>query len=295
MILVADSGSTKADWKIFENNHFRDDKESTKGFNPFFHDRDFIVEELEQNATLNEIADKVEKVYFFGAGCSSVQRNEIIASGLRAFFENAEVEVGHDLNGAIYSVFDEGEPCIVSILGTGSNSAYYNGFSVDNSIPALSYILGDEGSGTYYGKRILASYLYNRLPPKMHKELEEEYKLTKEGIFEAVYTLEDVNVYLASFARFLSDHKEYHYVKRLVYQGMLEFMDIHICGYENFQHVPCHFIGSIAFHFEDILREVASRRQIQVGRIVQQPVHTLAQYLVNKELANKKVGSKTAN
>ncbi len=288
MILVADSGSTKADWKIYENGQFREGKESSKGFNPFFHDKEFIVTELEKNETLSELAHSVEKVFFFGAGCSSPQRNEIIAEVLRAFYSNANVEVGHDLNGAVYSVFDEGEPCIVSILGTGSNSAYYNGFTVDNSIPALSYILGDEGSGTYYGKRILASYLYNRLPPKMHKELEEEYKLTKEGIFDAVYTQPNVNVYLASFAKFLSDHKEYHYVKRLVYQGMLEFMDIHICGYEHFQHVPCHFIGSIAFHFEDILREVASRRQIQVGRIIQQPVHTLAKFLVDKELAKQK-------
>jgi len=288
MILVADSGSTKADWKIFENNQFREGKESSKGFNPFFHDKAFIISELSKNEVLSNLSAKVEKVFFFGAGCSTAQRKEMIAEGLRAFYINAEVFVGHDLDGAVYSVFDEGEPCIVSILGTGSNSAYYNGFSVDNSIPALSYILGDEGSGTYYGKRILASYLYNRLPPKMHKELEEEYMLTKEGIFEAVYNEADTNVYLASFARFLSDHKEYHYVKRLVYQGMLEFMDIHICGYENYQHVPCHFIGSIAFHFEDILREVASRRQIQVGRIIQQPVHTLAKYLVDKELSESK-------
>jgi len=286
MILVADSGSTKADWKIFDNYQFRDGKVSTKGFNPFFHDREFIVSELQKSEEMKKLATDVKEVYFYGAGCSSDDRREIIANGLGAFFTNADVHVGHDLEAAVYSVFTEGEPCIVSILGTGSNSAYYDGSIIDNSIPALSYVLGDEGSGTYYGKRILASYLYNRLPPKMHKELEEQYNLTKEGIFQAVYNEPNPNVYLASFAKFLSDHKEYHYVKRLVYQGMLEFMDIHICGYENYQHVPCHFIGSISFFFEDILREVASRRQITVGKIIKQPVHTLAEHIVSKAMAN---------
>ncbi len=290
MILVSDSGSTKADWKIFENGEFREGKESTKGFNPFFHDKAFIVNELNKNPELVKIKDAVRKVYFFGAGCSSDDRKETIAEGLRAFYTNADVYVGHDLEAAVYSVFDEGEPSIVSILGTGSNSAYYDGHTIDNSIPALSYILGDEGSGTYYGKRILASFLYNRLPPKMHKELKEEYNLTKEGIFDSVYKKPNPNVYLASFAKFLSDHKEYHYVKRLVYQGMLEFMDIHICGYPHFKDVPSHFIGSISYHFEDILREVASRRGIPVGRVIKQPVHTLGEYIVSKELENKSVG-----
>lgn len=284
MILVADSGSTKADWKIFDGEKFREGKTSTKGFNPFFHDKEFIVSELNANEQLKEIAVKVEQVWFFGAGCSSAKRNEQIADGLRAFFTNARVTVDHDLHAAVYSVFTEGEPCIVSILGTGSNSAYYDGKTIDNSVPALSYILGDEGSGTYYGKRILASYLYNRLPPKMHEGLKERYDLEKEEIFDNVYNQPNPNVYLASFAKFLSDHKEYHYVKRLVYQGMLEFMDIHICGYEQYQKVPCHFIGSIAFFFEDILREVASRRQITVGTIIKQPVHTLAEYIVQREL-----------
>lgn len=285
MILVADSGSTKADWKVFDGNKFWENKISSKGFNPFFHDKKFVVDELSAISKMVDISQKVEKVYFFGAGCSSPERNQTIAEGLQAFFPNATVVVDHDLKGAVFSVFDEGEPSIISILGTGSNSAYYDGETIDNSIPALSYILGDEGSGTYYGKRILASFLYNRLPPKMHKQLKEEYNLTKEGIFESVYKKPNPNVYLASFAKFLSDHKEYHYVKRLVYQGMLEFIDIHICGYKNYQNVPCHFIGSIAYFFEDILREVASRRQVTVGRIIKQPVHTLAEYIVEKELA----------
>lgn len=284
MILVADSGSTKADWKIFDGKKFLDYKTSTKGFNPFFHDTEFIVKELSTNERLSEISEKVDKVFFYGAGCSSPERIAKIKNGLSTFFTNATVEVGHDLEAAVYSVFTPNTPCIVSILGTGSNSAYYDGNTIDNSIPALSYVLGDEGSGTYYGKRILASFLYNRLPPKMHDELKNRYQLTKETIFDNVYKQPNANVYLASFAKFLSDHKEYHYVKRLVYQGMLEFMDIHICGYENYQQVESHFIGSIAFYFEDILREVASRRQIKVGKIIKQPVHSLAEYIVEREL-----------
>lgn len=285
MILIADSGSTKADWKIYDGQEFIEKRISTKGFNPFFHTPDFIENELNQNQNLCAIKDQVQNVFFFGAGCSVEDRNLIIQQGLKRFFLNAEINVGHDLQAAVYAVIDhKEESCIVSILGTGSNSAYYDGVSIDNSIPALGYVLGDEGSGTYYGKRILASYLYNRLPPKLHNALETQYNLTKEGIFDKVYKQNNANVYLASFAKFLSDHREYHYVKRLVYQGMLEFMDIHVCGYPNYQEVPTHFIGSVGYFFEDILREVAKRREVMVGKIIRQPVHTLAEYIVKNKL-----------
>lgn len=285
MILIADSGSTKADWKVYDGARFLNKLISTKGFNPFFHTSTFIEDELRQNQDLCKIQNQVEKVFFFGAGCSVESRNLIIYKGLKRFFQNAEIFVGHDLQAAVYAVIDKKEdPCIVSILGTGSNSAYYDGCTIDNSIPALGYVLGDEGSGTYYGKRILASYLYNRLPPKLHEALERHYNLTKEGIFDKVYKQNNTNVYLASFAKFLSDHKEYHYVKRLVYQGMLEFMDIHVCGYPNYQTIPTHFIGSIGYFFEDILREVATRREVMVGKIIRQPVHTLAEYIVKNQI-----------
>ncbi len=285
MILIADSGSTKADWKVFDGEKIWEEKFSTKGFNPFFHDADFIKAELDKSEELKKLKQSVKKLYFFAAGCSSEERKDMIAHGLGAFFAGAEVHVDHDLNGAVYAVFDEGTPCIVSILGTGSNSAYYDGEKVHDTIPALSYILGDEGSGSYYGKRILASYLYNRLPDVMHRKLEERYDLDKEKIFDNVYNKPHANVYLASFAKFLSDHREYHYVKRLVYQGMLEFMDIHVCGMEHYKDVKTHFIGSIAYYFEDILREVAQRRQINVGRIIKQPVHNIAEYIASKEKA----------
>jgi len=283
MILVADSGSTKADWKLFDGEQILDKTWSTKGFNPFFHGKEFIVGELSSNPELNELKDKISKVFFFGAACSSKDRNEKIASGLRAFFVNADVSVDHDLNAAVLATKNGNSPCITCILGTGSNAAYYDGEKLHDGVPALSYVLGDEGSGSYYGKRILASYLYNRLPPKMHNQLRDEYGLTKEEIFDNVYNQAHPNVYLASFARFLSDHKEYHYVKRLVYQGMLEFMDIHVCSFENYKDVKTHFIGSIAYYFEDILREVAERRQVQVGKIIKQPIHSLAKAVIERQ------------
>lgn len=293
MILIADSGSTKADWKVYDGTRFLNKLISTKGFNPFFHTSKFIEEELFKNQELVGLRNQVTRVFFFGAGCSVESRNLVIRQGLKNFFEHAEIYVGHDLQAAVYAVIDrKDDSCIVSILGTGSNSAYYDGHSINNSIPALGYVLGDEGSGTYYGKRILAGYLYNRLPPKLHQALEHQYRLTKEGIFTEVYSTRNANVYLASFAKFLSDHREYHYVKRLVYQGMLEFMDIHVCGYPNYQEIPTHFIGSIGFFFEDILREVAARREVMVGKIIRQPVHTLAEYIVKNKFEVEKLDSK---
>jgi len=281
MILVADSGSTKCDW-IATDEEGNQHETSSMGFNPFFHSTELVQQKLSENELFSSIKNKISEVYFYGAGCSSASRNEIIAKGLRAFFSNAEiVNVDHDLTGAALAT-SQGEPGISCIIGTGSNSCYFDGQKVHEEVPALGYILGDEGSGSYFGKIMLSEWLYNRMPNELAKAFGEEYNLSKEGIFEAVHHKENPNVYLASFMPFVSKHREHTYFKDMMYDGLAKFISIHVWCYDNFRDVPVNFVGSVAYYFKDVLEEVARNHRFTVGKIDKRPVEPLAVYHTTK-------------
>ncbi len=288
MLLVADSGSTKADWKLCFKGELVGDYVSM-GFNPFFHDSQIVVKELSGIHGLMAHANEVHRIFFFGAGCSHPTRNQIIADGLKKVFPNASINVGHDLDASAYATCGD-EPGIACILGTGSNSCYYDGKRVHEFNHGLGYIIGDEGSGTYYGKKLLAYFLYKILPPDIHADFENNYHLTKETIMENIYYKSGVNVYLASFSKFLSQHRDHPYIKNLVLKGMGEFMDVNVCNISGFNNVPVHFIGSIAYHFADILKEAAKPRNIIVGKIIQKPIDNLMDYFLAKEKSGFNIG-----
>ena len=277
MILVADSGSTKCDWiLVTEDGTFHET--NTMGFNPFFHTTELIAQKVRENDLLSSNSKEVIEIYFYGAGCSSADRNEIVAKGLKQVFVNAsKVVVDHDLTGAAIAT-TQGSKGIACILGTGSNSCYFDGIKVEEKIPALGYILGDEGSGSYFGKIMLSDWLYNRMPGELQKNFGEEYNLTKEAIFENVYNKPNANVYLASFMKFASSNKHVPYFKDMMYQGMARFSATHIWCFENFREVPVNFVGSIAYYFSEVLEEVAINHRFTPGKIEKRPVEPLAHY-----------------
>jgi glucosamine kinase len=276
MILVSDSGSTKADWIAGDAGKVSGEF-NTKGFNPFFHDDKFILEELTGNTGLSAIKNNVDAVYFFGAGCSSPERNEIIKNGLRKFFTKANVIVEHDMLGCALAVCD-GKPGVAAILGTGSNICYFNGTNISDTRHGLGYVIGDEGSGSYYGKKLLSHFLYKIMPSDLHTAFSDSYKLDKEAIISKVYKEPNPNVFLASFAKFLSDHQQHPYIQKLVYNGMLEFFETNVLSYPESKTVPVHFVGSIAHYFSDVLRRVAGESNVEIGKIIQKPVSGLADY-----------------
>ncbi len=276
MILIADSGSTKCDWVLVREDNSRENF-FTMGFNPFFHSEKFIAEELHRQNIFNHLSDKVENIFFYGAGCSSKQRNDIVKNGLQAIFPFAKILIDHDLLASAYSLY-EGKPMIACILGTGSNSCFFDGKNVSEEVPALAYILGDEGSGSYYGKILLKNFLYKQLPEKISKTLKEEYHLTKEIIFENVYQKPNANVFLASLFRVMAKHKDEKFVTDTIKIGMKDFMENHIRCFKNYKNVNAGFVGSIGFYFEDILRDVASQMEISVGKIIKQPINSLVDY-----------------
>ncbi len=278
MILVADSGSTKADW--IAGNHGRVVEEfSTKGFNPFFHDKKFILQELNASKALREFSPKVSLLYFFGAGCSSPERNKIIASGLAAFFTNAIITVEHDMLGSALAVSD-GKSGMACILGTGSNICYFDGKQIAETRHGLGYVIGDEGSGSYYGKKLLSGYLYKILPDDLYDDFKKEYELDKELIVQKVYHEPNPNVFLASFAIFLSKHADHPFIRKMVYDGMTDFFNTNILSYPESKKVPVHFVGSIAWYFREILNKVAEEKEIKIGNIIRKPVTGLADYFL---------------
>lgn len=279
MIFIIESGSTKSDWVLI------DDKSnqsffSTMGFNPHFHSAENIAEEIGKNLDLVAIADSINAIYFYGAGCSSESSNKIVYEGLSSVFTKAQIHVEHDLTACAYSTF-QGSPAISCIIGTGSNSCFFDGQTVSEVVPALGYILGDEGSGSYFGKKLLASYLYNKLPKHVEEDFEKTFNLSKNQIVENVYKKPNANVYIASFMPFIAKHKDEAFFKLMVEEGMRNFMEVHVCCYDNYQNVPVHFVGSIAQIFEKEVLKAAISLNITIGQIIQKPIQGLITYHEN--------------
>jgi len=251
----------------------------TMGFNPYFHDADLVEREMKGNSQAMAIAKDVDRVYFYGAGSSSPELCAVIAEGLERVFPDAVVHVGHDLDGAAYSTYT-GEPAVTCILGTGSNSCMFDGQDVSEEVPALAYILGDEGSGSWFGKKLLAGFLYRKLPAEIQADFHSKYGLDKLSITRKVYQEPDANVFLASFMTFLGQHKDHPFIQNWLDEGFKAFLDAHVACFEGAENMPVHFVGSVAYHFQDALKRACADRGYTVGNIIKKPIDGLANYHV---------------
>lgn len=279
MLLIGDGGSTKADWWFIKNGETRNIK--TMGFNPMFHTTNSVIDGLKRSAELKQIAEEVTEVYFYGASCSSKERNAIIENGLNVVFKNAKNHVSHDLMGAAMASCGD-DTGIVCILGTGSNAAYFDGIEFPNRVPALGYVLGDEGSGAHIGKKLLADFLYGIVPDEMHTYLSANMGLTKDLIFNHVYQQPHANIYLASFAKELAAFKHLDYTKELVINCFKHFIEYHIMCYPDAGHSHIHFVGSVAYHFADFLRESFDGTGLKAEKIIAEPGKEILEYFLNK-------------
>jgi glucosamine kinase len=272
MLLVADSGSTKTQWWGDESLKFE-----TIGFNPFFHSSESVLTALQSNSDFKNHSPKFTEVIFYGSGCSSDERKKVISDALSVFFLNATIKVGHDMDASAYATY-MGRPTISCIIGTGSNSCLFDGQNCTEVVPSLGYILGDEGSGGYFGKKLLIAFLYHQLPEATHAILQDKYELDKEKIFDAVYKKPHANVYMASFAKVLSESPDKEYIQDLVKSGMKDFVKQHVCCYPDYKNYPVSFVGSISFYFADIIREVLDEFGCEVGVIIKDPIERLFEW-----------------
>ncbi|MCI5083938.1 MAG: hypothetical protein MRY78_19730 [Saprospiraceae bacterium] len=275
MIVIADSGSTKADWKLIDAE--QTSSVSTMGFNPVFHDDQLIYNELQQTFTEPATLNATQEVYYYGSGCWDAGRKSIIANALGRLFKNARIIVEHDLLAAARATCGT-QPGIACIMGTGSNSCLYDGHTVIDNVTNIGFLLGDEGSGTHLGKQLLQAYFYREMPKELIKALEEWYPEGPAGILDKIYGKETPNVYLASFTRFLSEHHDHFFVKQLLYKCFSEFIDRHVRKYPGCNQIPVHFIGSVAYYFQDILKFVLQERNLQSGNFIRKPIDYLVQF-----------------
>ncbi len=283
MILIVDSGSTKSDWVSISGDE--QIQYTTVGLNPFFHDENFILAELRKNSSLYGLGPEVQEVYFYGAGCSSDKLNAIIENGLKQVFTKARIQVGHDLCACAFATY-ENEPAISCILGTGSNSCFYDGTIVTENIPALGYILGDEGSGSYFGKKLLTDFLYNKMPESIQNALKVEFNLDKEKIFENLYMKTNANVYLASFMPLIKNFQDEPYISEMIFEGFKHFIDIHVKCYQNFERYSVHFIGSIACVFYEELQRACEINNVKLGKVIKKPIDGLVDYHMQLRMLN---------
>ena len=283
MILVADSGSTKADWALIQNDGSVI-QAHTMGLNPYFHGPDKVESVLrEQEFTRTVPVQEVEALYFYGAGCPDDHFCSIMRAGLERVFTRAKIEVEHDLLGAARATCGR-KPGISGILGTGSNSCRYDGNRVIDNIPALGHVLGDDGGGVHLGRLILRAWYYRELPPELEQDFNATWPEGKDAVMHRIYGGEGQNVHIAKFAGFLVKHREHPFARSLIDSAFREFAVRQLKKYQGWQENEVNLVGSIAELLSKELREVFTSEGLRTGRIIRKPIDSLVEF--HREGAN---------
>ncbi len=275
MTIIADSGSTKAEWVVLRDGA-AEDTVMTGGINPYFLSAEEITALLERELTGIQ-GLPADRVYFYGTGCNTPEKNDIVKAALGKFFLTDEVYVGSDLLGAARSLCHD-EPGIACILGTGSNSCYYDGNQVVSNVPALGYILGDEGSAAVLGRKLLSDILKRQLPPEVIDLFNEKYSLTQAEILDNVYRKSFPSRFMGSFSRFLSENIEIPELRQIVVSSFDEFIVRNILQYSEATRCPIHVTGSVAYHFSEVLSGCLAKYGLKPGKITVAPMVELIKY-----------------
>ena len=271
MKLIADSGSTKTAWAVVETNKII----TTSGFNPVFMDTNAIVDILETQLKPN-ITENITEVYFYGAGCASGEKNNIIKEALTYVFGDIKVEVASDLLGAARGLLGAADG-IACIMGTGSNSCLYENSKISWNVPALGFILGDEGSGAVLGKLLMGNIFKKQLPADVIADFNITYGLSMMDVIEKVYRTPLPNRFLASFGPFIAKHKEVPEMKEMITYAIESFIVRNVKQYP-YTTMPVSFTGSIAYYFTDILQDLAIKYGFTIGKIEKDPLQGLVEY-----------------
>lgn len=274
MILLADSGSTKTDWCLVDHGQSVL-QVYTKGTNPFFQTAEEISYEIEKSLIPQLGNDPVDAVFFYGAGCAFPDKNRIVSSAIAEHID-APIEVGSDLLAAARSLCGK-EAGIACIMGTGSNSCFYDGREIVDNVSPLGFILGDEGSGAVLGKLLVGDCLKNQLSPALQARFFKQFNISRAEILDRVYKQPFPNRFLASLSPFLAQNIREPEIHRLVSNSFRAFFMRNVMQYD-YRKYKVHLIGSVAYFYQDILREIADELGIKLGRIIQSPMKGLVNY-----------------
>lgn len=278
MILIVDSGATKADWIALDEEGNKLFVTQTLGLSPEVLSKEIIVERLTNNFELYKNRKEVTQLYFYGAGCGTQRMRDFLKDIFKEYFKLAAISVKEDTYAAIYATVSADEHAIVCILGTGSNCSYWDGKNLFQKVTSLGYILMDDCSGNYFGRQLLRDYFYHKMPAKLAAKFALEYDLDEDVIKNHLYKMPNPNTYLATFAKFLIQNKDEAYSQRLIKKGMQLFIDNSVSQFEQAKQVPIHFVGSIAFYLVKELEEVLQVNGLQMGKVLRRPIDGLVEY-----------------
>lgn len=274
MLLIADSGSTKCDWVLFKSKEQEPIKFRTDGMNPSILKKEDLEKVLLSCDELLQFKSDIKTVYFFGAGCNNNASIEMLQGLFGTVFPNAESTVKEDTMAAVWATTSG--PAVVCILGTGSNCCLYDGENIHLKVPAMGYLLMDEGSGNYFGKELLKSYYYNQMPEDLKISFEKEFNLSEGEVIENLYQNTTPNQYLAEYAIFLFNNKEHPLMAKIIKEGFKKFIENHILQFkEELKCVPLYFVGSVAFYGQDFLMEALKENGIKASRFVKRPIENV--------------------
>ena len=276
VLLLAESGSTKTDWRFLKGGKVTA-RFKTSGINPYLQSHADLQQLLQTELPADLTLPKNGRIAFYGAGLGSSEKQAFLKDLLVLHFGVKNVEVGSDMLGAARGLCGQ-EKGVVCILGTGSNSCYYDGSSVADQHASLGYIAGDEGSGNYLGKRVLQYYAYKTFDETLMAYFEAEWGSDLPKILSSLYQKPFPNRYLASFVKLLIDNRGHYMVENILEDVFTEFFRIHIFKYRQSWKGPVHFAGSVAAQFRDVLAEVCEYAEVELGDVVAQPIEALVKY-----------------
>lgn len=281
MIIIADGGSTKTNWCLLDDSN-KKIYFNTEGYNPYFVDSEYIVNSLKKGLPNDLPFDDIKEVNYYGAGVHNKEKAEIVVKAIQEVFPKAQVEVGHDLLAAARALLGK-EAGFAAILGTGTNSCIYDGQDITYNIDSCAYILGDEGSGSYIGKKLLADYIRDLMPQDVRKVFYDTYKITPDEIMDAVYTKPLANRFCASFSKFVYDNNvNIEYTRAIVDEAFEAFFKNLVSKYPNYQEYTFNCIGSVGYNFRNVLEEKALQYGMKVGKILRSPIDDLVQFHINR-------------
>ena len=272
MKLIIDAGSTKMDWILLDGKEIKACF-TTEGFNPNYADRQVLVETCHGASLPNGI----QTIHYYGTGCGSEQNCQIIKGVFQNRFPHSEIHVTHDLMAACHALLGH-EKGIACILGTGSNSCVYDGKDITEKAVSLGYLVGDEGSGMHIGKEVVRTYFYGFMPDDLRQQFDAMYHLERQEFVQNLYHGGAPSRYLASFAKFAGQHLSHPYVQSLVKGCFKAFVEAFVCRYEGCMTMKVGFVGSVAYHFRDLLKEVLDDAGLTLGDVMASPADGLVRY-----------------
>jgi glucosamine kinase len=274
-ILIADSGATKCEWVLLQGGKKKGVE--TEGISPYFLDMAGIGKVLREQLLPKLKQAEVDAVYYYGTGVIDPENRKIVQKALKGVFPKAGMHVTHDMMGAAIALCGSSKGMVCN-LGTGSFCCYFNGRKIAGDSPGLGYVLGDEGSGAYLGKKVLQYRLYNTFDEELSYKFDAKYATNRAEILDNVYKRPFPNRYLASFTMFLVENRGHYMVENIIEDGLNDFFFTHLCKYRESWKLPIHFVGSVAYGFKDVVKELCGTYEFDLGSILHKPMDGLIKY-----------------